>query len=516
MTKRILLLVALFWASPATADEAAKAPDEAPAAEATAEAAADAPAEAPAAEGGMLTVAASLNLRGDYLGAVPTDATGALYDGSAGFDPQLRLSAGLATELGPLHTSLELEGDVHGELLTAPELDGVGLPRDGGLAFLPRKAMLAVRGDGYRVAAGLMTSHWGLGLLANDGAHGWTPGSARFTDPRGGDVVLRVMGTVGLVDKLALTLAADHLQDTAFWPGDDTTLAGDRVWQGILALTWGAPGLPDAGLYVVVRNLVAEDGADLTVGVADLFLRKTLTVGEKGLGKLHLAAELALVAGTTTLAPSVDFPRHGVMQGAGVLQANLETPGDWGVVTDFFFASGDQNLDDRLQNAFKADPNFDQGILLYDHVLAAQSGRAVATASNLELVGQPAANLDRFPTRGSVTNTVGVFPRAWWRPMHALEVYGGPLVAFGAVPTVDPFNTRLAGGQARNALDGDGGRYLGTELDLGTRYVRDIGPTHFQMGLELALFLPGGALQGPDTTHMDPVFGGRLTARVGF
>ena len=40
---------------------------------------------------------------------------------------------------------------------------------------------------------GVMTSQWGLGLLANDGTQGWKPRNAVFHDPRGGDRVLRAM-----------------------------------------------------------------------------------------------------------------------------------------------------------------------------------------------------------------------------------------------------------------------------------------------------------------------------------
>ena len=101
------------------------------------------------------------------------------------------------------------------------------------------------------------------------------------------------------------------------------------------------------------------------------------------------------------------------------------------------------------------------GMLLYRQVLSAQTGRGVATASDPELVGYPSAGIERFATRGSITNTVAFFPRAYWQPLAGLEVYGGPLVAFNATSNIDPLNTRLAGGSARNALNAKPGTYLG-------------------------------------------------------
>ncbi|MDF1564853.1 MAG: hypothetical protein P1V51_17555 [Deltaproteobacteria bacterium] len=456
---------------------------------------------------GRFALRGRIDGRGELIGAVPTDAAGSNLEGGAGLDPRLRLSLSLVHE-GPVATfSLIAEADVSGEVLGSPELSGEGLPRSEGFDLLPRKAHVAAQGRGWRAAAGLMTSHWGLGLLANDGDHGWTPSSAAFTDPRGGDAVWRAMITRALSEELAFTLAGDLVHQ------DDTTLPGDVAWQGVMAATWGSPVAPTFGLYLVYRNLEAESGGGLEVIVVDLTARATVEM--EGDYRLTLATELALVAGNTTLAPSVDFQRHRVLQGGGVLRGTFEGHG-WGVVADLVYASGDQNLDDASQNAFKADRNFDQGLLLFPWVLAAQTGRSVATASNLELVGQPAPDIERLPTRGAVTDTVSFFPRAYYRLSSLpLEFYGGPLLAFAAVPLVDPYNTRMAGGVNRNALDGEGGTFLGLELDLGARYQREWKGILLAMGLEGAMLLPGAALQGPGGIGGDPLFGGRLTLTLG-
>ena len=52
-------------------------------------------------------------------------------------------------------------------------------------------------------------------------------------------------------------------------------------------------------------------------------------------------------------------------------------------------------------------------------------------------------------------------------PAWSANILARPLVALAPVKNTDPFNTKLAGGVPRNALDGNPGSYWGTELDLG-------------------------------------------------
>ena len=239
----------------------------------------------------------------------------------------------------------------------------------------------------------------------------------------------------------------------------------------------------------------------------DLYGRTSHRLGKR----LQLTVELesALIIGETDLGSSPEFPQKDVLQLGVALRAGLSA-GSLGGVLDVLFASGDSNYDDGDQNNFKPDPNFEMGLLLYRQVLAGQTGRAPFTASDPELVGRPNEDLERFPTRGSATNTVALFPRAWWRPLAGLEVHGGPLVAFTPVSNADPLNSRVAGGVPRTALDGDPGGYLGTELDVGVRYQALLGGTLLMAGLEGGVLFPGSALAAADGSTLDPIYGGRF------
>ncbi len=367
----------------------------------------------------------------------------------------------------------------------------------------------------FIVSAGRMTSHWGLGLLANDGAHGWTPKSAYFGDPRGGDRVNRVMlsSMVSTRSSIMLNIAFDKVAS------DDIMLNDDTAQQFIFAAIYGYKRTRSIGAYMVVRDQDipqvlegVERNKKTQVKVFDLYAKDRWKLG-KNL-KLHAELETVFITGTTTLAPSVEAPKSDVVQFALASKIKLQGKTS-GAVLDFVYATGDQNFDDGAQNAFKADPNYELGLLLFRHVIASHTGRAPVTASDPNLVGRPNEDLDRFPSRGSVTNTIAVFPKAWYRLYNGLEVYGGPLMAWGEVPLADPRNSRFNGGYPVNLLGGQGGRYLGTEFDLGLRFLVNLSRvTQVNLGFEGAYFVPGNAFDAD--LKLDSIYGGRFIAQARF
>lgn len=355
------------------------------------------------------------------------------------------------------------------------------------------------------LAAGAMTSHWGLGLLANDGAHGWSPGSALFSDPRGGDRVLRAMLATGPHTEHALLVFAAIDSVLA----DDVLIGDDEAWQAVFGALLGPAAAPwQLGLYGVYRVQEAGDGDRTEIGVLDLYARI-----EHAASAFALRAELeaAVIFGTTELAPSPDHPRHDVLQTGLALRLALDACLG-GVALDVLYASGDPAWDDDTQSGFKADRNFDLGLLLNDVVLAARTARTPIRASDPELVAVPAEDLERLPTRGAATNTLSFFPRGWLRPLDGLELYGGLLVALSASEESDAFNARLAGGSSRNALGGRPSTLLATEIDVGVRASGLFWGTRLTLGLEGGVLFPGAGLSGPDGLGEDPIWGGRLLA----
>lgn len=454
----------------------------------------------------------SLRSRLESVERFPVDRYGARLDGDFAWLPEARLGVIWSSRAGkvPIPYRLEYEHDLTtGTGVGAPDLPGQRMPNARGTHSELRKAFVRFElGERWIAAAGYMMSHWGLGMLANDGAHGWTPGSAYFGDPRSGDRVLRAfLGTQPLSDYgVVLRAAIDKVE------ADDPLLRGDDAHQFILSARVGVDRTPHGGVYVVYRS---QDGRRDAIGQRGfdawiIDLTGGMDFDLAAVGRLGIAGEIALVTGETSLAPTPELPRHDLLQVGAVVRAALDR-GDHGLVADLIYASGDRNFDDKQQNAFRFDPNFEVGLLLFRHVLAAQTGRAPITAGDPEIVGRPVADLNRIPTGGSVTNTVAFFPRGWWRPRQKVEVYGGPLFAWSEVALADPFNTRVdGGGRARNALGGGPGGFYGVELDAGTRYRTLLGSTELTLGAEIGLLLPGAAFDRPGGRSMGEIFGGRV------
>lgn len=505
MRTRTLAAIAATLASLA-APAAVAEPASAPANQVAGTAEAYRPAASFDLDGTLLSLSALLASRVESVSAFRVDAGDDEFDPGTHVDLLTRVGAQWMSHerFAPWFLGAELELDAFTGLVTAaPDFEGDGMPNSGGSDTLVlRKANATVSlGGVVALRVGAMTSHWGLGLVANDGAHFWEPGSADLTDPRGGDRVLRAQLVARTPGEryVAVSLAADRVL------ADDVLRDGDEAYQAIAAVLVQRDDAR-AGVYGVARFQDAEDGAELRAYVLDLFGEARFALSDRV--SLTLATEWALIAGTTTLAPSLGFPEHDVLQLGGVVRATIDA-GNLGGVIDLLYASGDSDANDVTQSAFKADPNFSLGVVLFPYLVAAQTGRAAHTALAPDLTGHPPEDIDRYPTRGSVSNTVAIFPRVWIRPADGLELYGGTLIAFAAVDPADPLNTRLAGGDPRNARDAAPGAYLGTEIDLGARYRLIAWGSELTVGVEGGLLMPGSALSGAGLRSDGVIAGGR-------
>lgn len=466
---------------------------------------ATAPIDMPWADPIVLRPHLRLALRGSDASDLPVDAG----DGEWRAGPTLStlLRVGLHADTGRMSGWLNVAADLEYDIVDVRGDTDSTVPID--LApdraqrdqFLRTAAARVTLGPFVTVGGGFMTNHWGLGLVANDGAHGWTPGSAYFTDPRGGDRVLRgfvASGPWTQSDIMAFG-AIDKVRD------DDVLRAGDAANQALAAIRFGESG----GFYAAHRAQDAVDGDRTEATVVDGYIDRTLRFDG---WRLRLAAEVAWVTGETTLAPSADFETHDINQWGAVGRVAVEGTA-LGAVLDVVYASGDADAGDGVQNGFRADPNFDHGLLLFPYLVAATSGRAPYTAADPALVGYPAEDLDRLPTDGVVTNTFSVFPRFWGRPVKGVEMYGGALFAFGALPNADPLQSRLNGGDPSSAFGGASGNYLGTEVDLGLRYRVILGGTELVLGAEGGVFTPGDAFEDAEGRRRGAATGGRLLLR---
>lgn len=454
-------------------------------------------------------------LTGAYDASMPIER-GTVAPGATTLDSRLRIRLEAASADRPHAWSVAaaLGVDVaDGTLAGRPTLEGDKLPHDRYEPALLQDAWLGVqKGKSFGVRAGAMTSHWGLGLVANDGGQGHSlERNDWFTPTRSGDRVLRaavfgmpLAGTDSLLRGLWLSAAADRVID------DDTARGSQdqKATQVVGAVRLYLSEQRWLGLYAVQRAQTEPGDRKTDVHVVDLaFDLDGRTPAKDGPRQgLRLEGEGAWIGGTTTLAPTPETPTHDVRQLAGALRATFSTGGLLAQL-DLGYFSGDADLDDPTVRTFHADRNFRQGLVLFPSVLAWQTGRARLRASNPALVGVPAQDLDRLASEGSVFDAVTVFPKVGWRFGDRGEVYLGVLLAWTPAPLVDPFGTRTTGGgQPVNFLGVNAqGKMLGTEVDAGVRWRWLLPPEchgAVQIALEHGRLMAGGALAGatPDQT----------------
>ncbi len=477
---------------------------------------ADLPAEAT--DSNAMTLAISLvgRITGQYNSAFRIDPAGNSSLAGIEYSSRIRVRADAETKEGDHRWSVAgaISVDaIDGTLSGGPDSQsGDKLPGTASDSVVLQDAYIGVKyGRLFGVRVGAMTSQWGLGLVANDGSNGLSlDRNDWFTLTRAADRNLRLMlhsmpwanHEGSALRGLMFIAALDKVLD------DDTATAADgqNAQQVVGAVRMYLAEKRWFGLYYVRRwqhhdvTATWNPGKDLRVHVVDAAMDLDWRDKETRQG-LRVEAEAAGILGDTSLSPTPEYARHDVQQLGAFGRATWVGVAGTGLTLqlDGGYFSGDANVDDGKVTAFRADRNLRQGLLLFERVLAWQTGRARRTASDPSLVGVPAEDLDRLASGGAVFDAITVYPKIGYRIFDWLEVYGGALLAWAPSPLVDPLHTRTdAGGLPINfAGQKADGRYLATEIDLGARTtwrLSDPWKAAVQVALEQGFLLPGGAL----------------------
>ena len=403
-----------------------------------------------------------------------------------------------------LHGRLEgdlFEGQAAGDAWDVPgdvdmrERQTIGVVRDG--AFDLRKASVGGLVGPVSYEVGLQTSHWGLGMIANDGAHDPVFGRNDF-----GDRVLRARMATRPVDNgrspLTFILAADRVIEDEFAEANLIGQeAGDVAWQGIMTVAW----LPDdpkestrGGVYGVYRNQTDADGErKLEVGIIDAYGDHTLAAGS---WRIRMAAEAATILGHTDLTQTYNA-RDGVKVRSGgftgLVSASPEDLPIRGMVRGGW-ASGDSNPDDDTTHDFTFDRDFDAGMTMFDEVRGAIDAQAYNQLGNPEYSGGAPEGADALVNEGAFAHAIFVQPVVGGVPLAWLDVQAGVTMSWNTRPIAHPFTTYRNGGIPMNHLGTETTGYrLGTELNWAVK-VGDVSvlDKDSRWRLKPALLLQGG------------------------
>lgn len=401
-------------------------------------------------------------------------------------------------------------------------VDTAELPRDEHDAFRaggvdPRWLYVSWRSPIGVVRAGLQPSHWGLGLLANDGDHEVPFGDYRYgnrnirvlfaTRPFGADVPFNVIlaGDLVYADPIA-RLREDQ-----------------RAWQAVMAALYGDEDR-GVGAYVVYRHqtsdalgggpIPAQIEERLKVWIVDAFARWDFA--EPSGGKIFAGFEGIYFHGTANLARTAENPNQDVRQGLFATQVGREGE-TVDAVLEGGWSSGDANPDDGVQRRASMHPDHRIGLILFPELLAWSSARAANLARSDELVGRPSPGSDLLPTDGGVSGAAYLFNHYTIRPVDWLDVRAGWVWGRATTDVVDPYRARAEsrqvgwrGGDRRN-------RDLGIEVDASVvAHLTLPRELDLELGIEGGVAVPGRAFDDADGGRMNTVGLLRLRAGLAF
>ncbi len=366
----------------------------------------------------------------------------------------------------------------------------------------PRKLKWTGRLGPFQLATGLDTSHWGLGLLSNDGAH-----RPLFGRVDGGDRVGRVAlatrpfgSTAGPVPIYVALLADLVVEDE-----NARLVDGQRALQAIATAFYQDGDGRMAGVYFVGRDQLEADGARRTrVAVADLAF--DLFPAGDPVVRPRLAFEAAGILGTTSRATTYNATDAlQVMSGGAAAEAGVDIlHGVLGIMVRGGWASGDTNPDDDITTDFTFDPNFSAGMVLFDELAAGIEASTYAELSDPENAGQPPDGAELLVTGGAVRRAKFVQPVLHLQPLDWFRADAGVMAAWSTAPWSDPYLSFRAGGTPVNHLgEPITSDWLGLEIDWSASFT----PT---FSGRRADFTPGLRIQGGHLMPGEVLGGGML------
>ncbi len=354
---------------------------------------------------------------------------------------------------------------------------------------------------------------WGLGLLANDGDRNPT-----FGDYRYGDLVERVSIATrpgGRRSNLVVALAGDLVYRDRI----ATLVDGDIALQGVASAFYQDHACRTAcdrrrvGALATYRDVSFREGDYLRVVAGDLFAHWDWPTPD-GTGRVFAGAELAVVAGTTNAARTINVDRHAVIQFGGAAHIGIERAGRYRFSLEGGYASGDRNPTDDAQRRFAFNPSHRVGMILFPELIAWETARSASIAGDPALVARGANGRRLLPSNGGVTGAAYLYPTAVVNLGRRLDLRLGAVIGVATADWVDPTSVQLYG-SARNYRGGDSRRRdLGVELDLGVngRFPLPGGVT-LTGGVQGAVLFAGRAFDDANGRGLGRI--GMATARLG-
>lgn len=355
---------------------------------------------------------------------------------------------------------------------------------------------------------GQQPSHWGMGIVANDGDH-----PTLFGDYERGAIVERILFATrpfGKESPFNVAIAGDLVfRDSNAKLSDD-----ELAFQGVLAAFYADKNDNMLGFYGVYRAQSRESQGlpgrnfDETLNVFVLDSTGKFNAKIPGTsGHVFGEYEVAYMHGDTNYVRTTQQTRTNTREdvralGSAVRVGAVTTSGrgddrygDFVATLEWGWASGDADPNDGVSRRFRFDPNHNVGLILFNETLRWKTARASSIAQDPELVQRPNPGADLLPSEGGVFGATYLNPTIVVRPVRELDLKLGAVIAQTTADFVDPVRVGTHG-VFENYDGGDPRSHdLGIELDAGFEYRLglDYGMT-LQLGAQGGVLFPGNAL----------------------
>ncbi len=376
-----------------------------------------------------------------------------------------------------------------------------------------RQLWLHWKSPWFLLRAGQMGSHWGFGLLANDGRP--TPGRLGLQDQ--GDLSDRVLlATRPLArvfpDAWAGKLVAALGGGLVYRDENSSLRNGDVAGEALLSIFYPGDELW-AGLYVAGRFAKDFGGTDLDVLALDFHAK--WEPEEEQSGPLA-GAEMVYVVGATNRLITATAPDGVGISAFGAIARLGWVMETWNIrpLVEVGFASGDTNPHDDTVSSFSFDPDYKVGLVLFDTVIRSLSAMDAQQSADPQRVGIAISGTDQLATGGKVSNTFYVYPQISLCPIKPLTLMLAVLYARSVTEFSQVYQTFDHGGVPTNAYGKvSPGRELGWELDMGIDWAQALwNDLQLNAGVQAGWFMPGSAFDNADGSR--PGIMARLLARI--
>ncbi len=375
---------------------------------------------------------------------------------------------------------------------------------------------------------GRMPSHFGLGIMSNDGDH-----PVEFGDTDEGnfgntyDRILFATKPLGKESPLLVGVFLDKVVSGQKLPLWEEGLSTDFGKSSMDVNEYGAVLKYSAepiktGLYFLVRTQSATN--------TELLIPDFCFSYKKGI--FHTQLEVAYISGHTSAFPVmlntmyITKPKVDVDSLGSVLRVGASVKPLEDLSLEIGYASGDkpgkEAFSDLKYSQFSFDPNYKVGLLMFDYVERYFSALKAKELSNylksneatLKAIqknnGLSESLVDEYiglvenltPTNGSVRNAFYIFPVIKYRPIDSLQLKLGVLGAWVAGKDYKIETRRIVATNGSSVEYGLGGNY-GWEIDFGVKFQYT---KNASIGLQAGYLLPGNIFEKANGDKADSVY----------